>query len=787
MPTNVFHLKILYEAQDKGVAAVGNQVKDTLNEVGRAGKTSGEGIRQTFRDVAGAFTSLLVAQNAVRTVFGFLAPATELQDTMAELRGTLKGTGADFEQLEQAAISAAAKTRFSPVEAMEGLRQLTAEGIRSQETLKGAITPMLQFAQAADVDMKTAAKLTAVQMREFGTEVTGVARAMEQAFALTKIFGVEAKELPRLVGRSAESFAIGAKDATDFLIAVGRIAGSARSSAVATTRMSATFAKLANPDVRRQLEENFGIFLEEKAHNGGIALLKDVILPIAERIRNGDLDPTTTASRIGDILDTARGFRGVELLVNTFAKGFKTLNGETKTGTALYDDLRQSLESSTLVQDIAIEKLFTLRGALERLRDMWAGYLAVVGASAVSLFTTVAGKIGSVAEALVGLVQSAGPVGTAIRNFISPLVTFTAVAVPVLAAAVSMAAGAKLLGVAWMFVRKELPLAFMGLKSIGVAAWGAMKGVRGLTFSVAGLKASLGSVVFLGLLAWDVIATIYDLMKDTTELGADEASKRAEESASVAARLVGAGDDMAESVEDAAQSLMDFQKPLSDLVDRMTGALKTKFPEIDFRPIDRAEAILKALATSPATAAPAQTALANLAFVREALRTDKAAPIEATGQITQAMLDVTTGLEALGIGGGKKGLREALADVGVEYGRVLTQEVKDRKASRDRALDPTPDRLTLTRAGGETTTFQATPAGIQKAEYDLVTKAESAAAAQHLERQRMNRLAAPAPSIRSAVTVNIDSIQVAARVIDHVRKDKTRKDARRLLSDWIGQ
>ena len=98
---------------------------------------------------------------------------------------TLGGTDGKFEQLKQAALTAGETTVFSATQSAEAIEKLGLAGLTTEEIIGGALAGSLQLAAAAQIDIATAADISAKTMRAFGLEASELSRINDTLIATT--------------------------------------------------------------------------------------------------------------------------------------------------------------------------------------------------------------------------------------------------------------------------------------------------------------------------------------------------------------------------------------------------------------------------------------------------------------------------------------------------------------------------------------------------------------------------------------------------------------------------
>lgn len=676
MSRSLATIRIEVVVVQQGATQVAKDFKDTLgpaiDDVDRKGGRLGN----TFRDLAGAFTALVVARGAANILGGLLRPAVDLDTALAQLRGQVAGTGGDFEALKNAALKAAAETKFSPTEAIEGMAIFLA-GTNDAEAALHAIGPAARLAMGSmgKLGLADAVKLSATLFREFRFEGQELQRAMSDVFFVTKQFGVPLEQLRIGLPRLAQAAAFGSGSFRDLSIAFGLAAAKGGSAREAAAQVRRAFVELADPDRKRALQELFALPLEGRAN---LDLLRDVIAPIVDQV----IAAPDKFLAVRNALVATFGGDAQKAIITAFDRlfhGMKDLDGQTRRGSDALAMLNRKFEEQRALADFVREAMKPLSAQFERLSELGGQILARAGGPVIGMLATVARAVVAVLEQLNILMQS--PV---IGFFIAMQTAGVAFGLAVGALAFGLFGLSKLLTVtvanlgAWVatsggFFRafaasgRAMAAALRGQVVPAAGAAAATIGAAGAVAAASGAAAAAGATGWrafglaikiaagplmllanLGLVVW----SIYEAIKASNVGATADAgiSKLDLANKGLAGNVVALG----ETVDEMGEKLEESLDPIADVLAQLDKALSRPFEKVDLNIINAAVRAIEGRAGRPG-GLPVETARVYAAQGRfvvgaltEAVRSGAGLTRDAFARVLEQATNFVSGLDALG-------------------------------------------------------------------------------------------------------------------------------------------
>jgi len=283
----------------------------------------------------------------------------QFEQTMSTVQAVTKATGAEFDLLTQKAKDLGISTRFTATEAAQGLVELSRAGLTTDEAL-ASVGDTLLLAQAGELGLAEAAKITTTAMKVFNLEASETARIADDLV-------IVANSTKTNVSEMGQAFTFVAANAADLNISVEETAallGSLANGGLTATRggtaLRAVLLGLAAPS------KEAADILEDL--DGGIEQF-DIgvrgIVPVLESLAEAELDVEQKTAIFGKRFGAAGSILLKNIpLVEELVKLQGLLAGESKRVADIMDD--------------------NLNGALLKLKSAFEGLILDIGSGGAS-------------------------------------------------------------------------------------------------------------------------------------------------------------------------------------------------------------------------------------------------------------------------------------------------------------------------------------------------------------------------------------------------------------------
>lgn len=214
--------------------------------------------------LAAGFIATRVANRAlVDTIGQFEQNLASLRGVAIDATASLKVQEEQFNALEQAARNVGQTTRFTAVEASEGLLVLAKAGIGVQESIE-ILPSVLALAQGQLIEVSAAAESVTSVLRQFGIDALNASRVVDVLSETANLSATDVQELAnsfKFVGPVAAALG---RDLEEVAASLGVLANSGIKGSLAGTTLRGVLTALADPtDVAKEAIAKLGVSLDE--------------------------------------------------------------------------------------------------------------------------------------------------------------------------------------------------------------------------------------------------------------------------------------------------------------------------------------------------------------------------------------------------------------------------------------------------------------------------------------------------------------------------------------------
>lgn len=380
------------------------------------------------RDMTTLSVGALAVGGAIAVGFGLAANAAMGFDKqMSEVGAVAGATGAELGQLRQAALDAGAATVFSASEAAQAEAELAKAGVSTSDILAGGLTGALNLASAGSLNLATAAEYAAAAMTTFGLSGSDVPRIADTLAAAANKSAADVGDMGMALqqaGLVADQAGLTLEETSGVL---SLFAQAGLKGSDAGTSLKTALLKLNPSSVEaKNLMDDLGLsFYDANGEFVGISIaaqkLKDKLGPLSDEQRTMALSTIfgTDAIRGATILMES-GSAGVNQWTDAVSEsGYAADLAAQKTDNLAgdMDQLKGSIETAMIsggsqATDVLRGLTQALTGVVNGLGEMPAPLqtaflgatgLIGLGSAAIGVYGTLAPKVQSFKNALVGL------------------------------------------------------------------------------------------------------------------------------------------------------------------------------------------------------------------------------------------------------------------------------------------------------------------------------------------------------------------------------------------------
>ncbi|MBU2527499.1 MAG: phage tail tape measure protein [Bacteroidetes bacterium] len=380
----------------------------------------------SFRNLAGAFTAMLVAQKAREGLTAVAGSAIDFEFSLKRLKVLTAGYNVDMGKMRQAAMSAAEKTTYGPQEAVEALIKLT-QATGNADMAMAALDSTMGLAMASMGKLKPeqAARMAADVIKSFGAgggTQEQVTERLKQRFDMlyntTRSLGIEIETFSKIMGRAGQSALISGQTYEEVLLGMTLAARGAPSTLRASNQFMRSQAELVTKGT--PIFRKLGI--EVEAAGGKIRPYMDMMLDLAKKYEENPENVMLALTGGGLKGEKGMGMGAIQPMLTT-------LNALQKVGIRVGDSylkgadalahLRKEQYKFGTISAASADSMKSGKGAVDMASEAWTNLGIVVGETLLPAIRLFAGAM----KTLLDYFRKFGEtgIGKAIGSVVGPL------------------------------------------------------------------------------------------------------------------------------------------------------------------------------------------------------------------------------------------------------------------------------------------------------------------------------------------------------------------------------
>jgi len=314
-----------------------------------------------FEAAMGAGKMALIGAGGASLALGLVAnEAAKFEEGMARVGAVLDPTTAQFKNLTAAAVEAGIKTRWSPRQATEGLKELATAGFDATESQK-ALLPVLDLATGSLGQLGVAQSATAATaaIRGFGLEAKDTGRVVDTLLRSTQLTNLQARDFEVSLGLVSGQAKAAGQEFEHTVAILGALRNTGMSASVSATSLQNALRGIVQPKAQRALAD-LGVSVKDQ--DGNFRSLADIIFDVQKATKGmAGVQKFMTLQTIFGV----RGLRAYNAIATMGQKKFKGLENSLKNAAGTAETFRKKILSS-LIGRIAlmIGSIFTLANQL---------------------------------------------------------------------------------------------------------------------------------------------------------------------------------------------------------------------------------------------------------------------------------------------------------------------------------------------------------------------------------------------------------------------------------------
>lgn len=498
MALSTLGLGFIFTARDLASGAFGRLSKSFVDMERRLGLATGS-MTDNLKKLGVGFAAAAAGAGILVGAMAFAKPAGDFTYEMAKVGAISMATASDMDMLRRAAIDAGIATKFSPLEAAQGLGEFASQGISAADSAM-ALVPALNLASAGNISVAESAQAMTSALKVFSIDVAQSGLATDKLLKIANLTSLQARDLSLALGTVGRGASATKQSLDEMLISMGLVKNTGVDASVAASSVSSALLFVA------QNAKQF------KSMGVNVADAKGEFRPFIDIVQDteralGDLTATERVAKATKLFGRF-GLTAYSALSTQIAAGVKDAEGNLLRGTAAVEFLRKSMAGAEgTAAEFNRRLLSTFKGQGQILTGVFQTLAIVIGEPFERAFAPIVSGIAKFIEGLVRIIERIpAPVKEAAARF----AVFTGAVLLTVGVVIALKAA---LAILLPFVAAAmLSLGGLALASVKFLVIGGLLG--GMIYTVAkAFGFGFGDIADGAGKAWDKLGLFFDGVK----------------------------------------------------------------------------------------------------------------------------------------------------------------------------------------------------------------------------------------------------------------------------------
>lgn len=312
--------------------------------------------------------------------------AADFEYQMSSIQAVTGVSANEIEQFRQLAIQMGAETKFSAIEAAQGIEELAKAGISTSDILSGGLKGALDLASAGELELAEAAQIASVALNAFRSEHLSVAQAANILAGAANASATDIKEMNFGLSQVSAVAASAGLSFNDTATALAVFAQNGLKSSDAGTSLKTMLLNLT-PSSKEAAKEmkRLGIITE----NG-----KNQFFDANGRIKSFAEIAGILQKQLAGLSEEQRN-QALKTMFGTDA--IRAANIAFKEGASGVQAMSKAM-SKTTAAEVAAERMDNLKGTIEELTGAWETFQIEIGSAFIPVFRNLAKGLNNVVD-----------------------------------------------------------------------------------------------------------------------------------------------------------------------------------------------------------------------------------------------------------------------------------------------------------------------------------------------------------------------------------------------------
>lgn len=498
MALSTLGLGFIFTARDLASGAFGRLSKSFADMEKRMGLATNS-MTDNLKRLGMGLATVAAGAGLLAGALAFAKPAGDFTYEVAKVGAISMATADDLDMLRKAAIDAGIATKFSPLEAAQGLGEFASQGINAADSAM-ALVPALNLASAGNISVAESAQAMTSALKVFSIDVAQSGVATDKLLKIANLTSLQARDLSLALGTVGRGASATKQSLDEMLISMGLVKNTGVDASVAASSVSSALLFVA------QNAQKF------KAMGVNVADAQGEFRPFIDIVQDteralGNLTATERVAKATKLFGRF-GLTAYSALSTQIAAGVKDAEGNLLRGTAAVEHLRKSMAGAQgTAEEFNRRLLSTFKGQGQILGGVFQTLAIVIGEPFERAFAPIVSGIAKFIEGLIRIIERIpAPVKEAAARF----TVFTGAVLLTVGVVIALKAA---LAILLPFVAAAmLSLGGLALASVKFLVIGGLLG--GMIYAVAkAFGLGFGDIADGAGKAWDKLGLFFDGVK----------------------------------------------------------------------------------------------------------------------------------------------------------------------------------------------------------------------------------------------------------------------------------
>lgn len=383
------------------VDQIGKHIRRASNEAKKA--------EASFRNLAGAFTAIVVAQHIKNGIVnGFLKPAIDLENKLKEIQAITGATQAQMQQYENVSARIAKATKYNRLEVLQGMQQLrlaTGSGKVAMESMKDAAR--LAVASFGQLPIEDASKMVGNISKAYGATGNRLTEMVNNLAVAAKTGGLNLRDYYQIMEKLSAGTMLANQSFEDLANSFALVRRVDPSNLRAATRLFQLFTKFDTVKFRANMGSVVDIYDETTRK----------MLPMSEIFSKlyETMYPKTGGGYQTHVLDklkyalggSSASYKAITSVLQAMKSGLPTEGGQKLYGRAALDYMKQmQRQNPEYLKQLEEMQRQTLGFQIGELSETLANLGTLIGKTLVPVIRPVIAGFQKVADVISDIMEN---------------------------------------------------------------------------------------------------------------------------------------------------------------------------------------------------------------------------------------------------------------------------------------------------------------------------------------------------------------------------------------------